>query len=113
MISELLPRSFRLSWNSPPKEHANGIIRKYIVNITEKYGQNVLIEEFFNTTTEIPSLHPHTVYLVSVSAFTIAEGPQSPVIEVLTLEDGKFNFRYYACMLLQNPGHEVYIANSE
>lgn len=87
-FSELKSRSFHLSWEPPLVENINGIIRKYIVNITEQLTGSQEILETLSTNLNIHSLHPYTTYLASVSAFTVDRGPFTQ-LEILTLEDGK------------------------
>lgn len=89
-VSDLMSRSLHLSWAPPLPETANGIIRRYLVNVTEMdSGDAALITVSFNSTLQIYTLHPHTSYLVSVSAFTVSEGPYA-VLEVETPQDGQF-----------------------
>lgn len=47
--------------------------------------------ESFNTSVQLYGLHSHTTYFVSVSAFTVDEGPYSPVTAIETLEDSEYN----------------------
>lgn len=87
VISDLESRSFHLQWGPPPADRANGIIRKYLVNLTEESSGRERILETFGTSLEVNDVHPHTTYLVSVSAFTVSNGPA--LLEVVsTLEDG-------------------------
>ena len=81
-------------------ENTNGIIRKYIINITEQStGEQLVVIETLNTTIRVHSLHPYTTYLVSVAAYTVGEGPYTPLLEVVTLEEGTLCIMYVACML--------------
>lgn len=86
VISNLESRSFHLRWDPPPTDRANGIIRRYLVNLTEERSGRERILESFSTSLEVNDVHPHTTYLVSVSAFTVSNGPA--LLEVVnTLED--------------------------
>ena len=72
--------SMLISWR-PPIDHPNGIIRKYVINVTEeKTGvQEQFITDQNNIT--IHSRHPFYYYRCVVSAETIAPGPWSrPVV---------------------------------
>lgn len=69
-------------------ESTNGIIRKYVINITEEFTGTQVILEALNTTVKIHSVHPYTTYLVSVSAFTVGEGPAA-LVKIDTLEDSE------------------------
>ena len=78
--------SLILSWNPPPTEHHNGIIRKYVVNATE---ENTGREFYIMTRSpaaefQLQSLHPHYNYTLAVAAITTDVGPFSYPVEVLT-----------------------------
>lgn len=66
-----------IQWESPAVEHRNGIIRRYIVNVTElETGK----QEQFNTINlnmTLASRHPSFQYRYLVSAQSIAPGPFS------------------------------------
>ena len=75
-VQAIDPTSLYLSW-SPPNEHPNGIIRRYLVNITE---QETGIQEHFVTeemSLTVYSRHPFYHYVCIVSAVTVAPGPWS------------------------------------
>lgn len=91
-ISDLESRSFHAHWAPPPITATNGIIRKYLVNLTDLSSGLERSMESFVPSLEIHSVHPYTVYLLSVSAFTVSGGPYA-VLEVPTPQDGKFNVR--------------------
>lgn len=86
VISDLESRSFHLDWAPPPIEATNGILRKYLINITELTSGAERIIDSFNTSLEVDNVHPHTTYIVSVSAFTVRGGTPA-TMEVQTLED--------------------------
>lgn len=82
--------SIYLSWNPPPLTSQNGIIREYYINILE-VDRGLEFEYMAGSTEfEITELHPYYTYEIWVSAYTIALGPSSDPISVLTLDDGKF-----------------------
>ena len=87
VVSNLEPRSFHADWAPPPIEATNGILRKYTVNIIDLNSGAERIIETHNTSLKIHNAHPHTVYSVSVSAFTVRSGP-SVTLEILTPQDG-------------------------
>lgn len=92
VVSELLPRSINIKWSPPTPEDRNGVIRKYLINITGKFEdilQPTLILESYNTSILILDLYPNSEYTISVSAFTIGAGPFTSELSVTTLEDGK------------------------
>ncbi len=92
MITELLSRSLHVSWDPPLPESANGIIRKYILNLTRQDTGRTLVKDSYNTTIAFRSLHPYTSYYLTVSAFTVSEGPYTAAIQIDTPEDGKLKF---------------------
>lgn len=102
-ISDLKSRSFHLSWNPPPTEDTNGIIRKYTVKLMEVLTEREELLETSNTTMRIHSLKPYTMYSVSVSAFTVSSGPFTPVVKVDTLEDGRLLILAYALVQGAHP----------
>ena len=67
----------------------NGIIRRYIINVTSVDDGEELITYSQTTATLVQNLHPFTTYACSVSAETVNPGPFSPPIVVQTPEDGK------------------------
>ena len=97
--SKLSSRSFYLEWEPPLFEDINGILRKYIINITDENRGTSFTLESYNTSAELYGLLPHTTYFVSVSAFTVDEGPHSPVIVIKTLEESESWYRlmYTGC----------------
>ena len=88
IVSDVESRSLQLSWEAPPTEVVNGIIRKYLVNLTALDSGAERIVESFATSLEINNLHPYTRYTISVSAFTVRKGPG--IVDVVEmLQDSK------------------------
>jgi len=54
--------------------------------------QNSVVLEAHNTTLLVSDLYPNNLYVISVSAFTISEGPFTEDLQVTTSEDGEFYF---------------------
>ena len=81
-------RSISLSWQPP--SIPNGVIRQYRVSFTEQDSS----QSWQLTTTslgrQITGLHPYYTYSVRVAAVTIAEGPNSSVIQIQTYQDGNY-----------------------
>ncbi len=100
MITELLSRSLHVSWDPPPLENANGIIRKHILNLTHQDTGRTIVQSSYSTAITIRSLHPYTSYYLTVSAFTVSEGPYTAAIQIDTPEDGKL-VANHACMYWQ------------
>ena len=86
--SSLSSTSISLSWDPPPFEHQNGIIRSYIINSTELETNKTFSYTSLGTSIQINSLHPYYEYQFSVTAVTISSGPPSDTIIVQTEEDG-------------------------
>ena len=83
--------SVYLTWEPPPHEERNGIIRGYLVNVTEtETGVMFQLSTMPNETElALSLLHPAYTYELSVSAVTVASGPYSVPIAVKTLEAGE------------------------
>lgn len=81
--------SITLTWNAPPEPTRNGVIRHYLVNITEE-DTGIGLYPFFTSTNSfvVPSLHPYYTYWCLVSAYTVDYGPFTDVLRVTTMEDG-------------------------
>ena len=88
-VSVINPRQVELVWAPPPMDKQNGIIRRYIINVTSVDDGEELITYSQTTSTLVQNLHPFTTYVCSVSAETVNPGPFSQPIVVQTPEDGK------------------------
>jgi len=80
--------SFTLNWELPQSSLRNGLVRYFIVSVTENETQTVSSYHVFDTMRELVGLHPYYNYIVEISAFTVDEGPFSSPITVTTLEAG-------------------------
>ena len=82
-------RDISLSWDPPPPREQNGIIREYLITVTEVETGSVL--EFISTTTSLSviMLHPYYTYQSAVAAMTIGVGPYSEVSTAVTHEEGR------------------------
>ena len=89
-VPTINPREFELLWVPPPMDQQNGIIRRYIVNITTNDSREELITYSQTTTALVLNLDAFTTYTCSVSAETVAPGPFSSAIMFQTAEDGMF-----------------------
>jgi len=76
-----------LSWDHPPEEFHHGVIRHYLINVTEQETERVLQLTSEETEITIGPLHPHYTYHCAIAAVTVAEGPFIN-ITVRTEEDG-------------------------
>lgn len=77
-----------LTWEPPPAEHVNGILRHYTVGYLE---QDTVLEfsVISNTTSlQLMDLHPYFTYIIRVRAETVSPGPFSYSQSVRLPEDG-------------------------
>lgn len=84
-----------LSWKFPELENRNGVIRYFVVNITNFQNNEMSL---FNSTSTLflaYDLHPYSTYFLSIAAVTISMGPFSKEISVTTLQDGMFQLAVY------------------
>lgn len=82
--------SIFLQWNPPPFEHQNGIIRNYIINVTELDTGVQFQYITANTQYTLYSLHPYYTYQFVISAVTVAPGPPTLPFSIQTNQDGNF-----------------------
>ncbi|PSN42210.1 hypothetical protein C0J52_11247 [Blattella germanica] len=95
--SALTSQSLQVSWDPPPAEGCNGIVRGYKVShqIAEEWYEKDEQETKVTTSlkTTIPSLQKYTNYSISVLAYTsIGDGIRSPPTYCRTEEDGMYYF---------------------
>lgn len=82
--------SIFIMWNPPVRQHRNGIITGYVINMTILATREVLQFLTFDSNYTVNFLQPFTVYNLIVAATTSAGiGPFSTVLTIQTLEDGK------------------------
>ena len=87
-VAEFTSDSISLSWNPPPFEEQNGLIRQYFVTITRN-DTGMSFQQTSNTTeTAIQSLHPFSTYTIAVAAETVDVGPFTEGVVVRLPEDG-------------------------
>ena len=69
--------TFVVTWQPPPAEERNGIIRNYVVNLTEL--ETGTVEQYFASDLNITITfrHPFYRYRYTVAAETISLGPYS------------------------------------
>lgn len=81
--------SAEITWDSLPLEDENGIVRYYVVNVTElQTGTRFQITSTIESAS-LSNLHPAYTYAVLVAAYTVGEGPYSDTFTFQTLEDGE------------------------
>ena len=84
-------RAITLTWFPPPAIQINGIIMKYVVNVTERETNQTWTFISFAQYIIVGFLHPHYHYECRVAAFTIAEGTLSSVVTVQTEQERELN----------------------
>ena len=80
--------SLFLSWELPPSEQQNGIIRRYLVNVSEVETGNGIELSTRDTNIIVSDLHPFYHYNCNVAAVTIGVGPYTLPITIQTLQAG-------------------------
>ena len=88
-FTNLTSTSVSLWWDNPPPEEHNGIIRSYVIDVTE--NDTGLIYHFTTTDMQyvVNTLHPAYAYIVQVQAVTVEAGESSSELVFITLEDSK------------------------
>ena len=78
-----------LSWQPLLPEQQNGLIIRYVVNVTTvETGEGFELVSALKKLT-VNSLHPHWTYIFTVSGETsVGVGPPSLAVTATTLEDG-------------------------
>ena len=76
-----------LLWNPPAFDSVNGIVQHYVVTILEQETGNTTQITTTNTNYTMIGLHPYYTYMCSVSAVTVANGPQA-FVTIQMPEDG-------------------------
>ena len=79
-----------LNWNPPDVDDQNGIVRYYVVNVTELQTGSIFQFTANATSLTVTSLHPAYTYEITVSAATIGPGPFSPTLSLHTDEAGGY-----------------------
>ena len=88
--------TLHITWQPPVEGERNGIIRRYVINITELNSGNEYELENSSTEITIQDLHPFYRYSYSVAAETVALGPSTPASIIEMPEDGKWIKLYLA-----------------
>ena len=76
-----------LHWLPPPSQDINGVIRFYIVRLTERHTGRQWSFFALDQDIRIGSLHPYYLYDFVVAAYTTGTGPFSQVFTVQTAQD--------------------------
>ena len=80
-----------ITWGEVPMRDRNGIVRKYRVYVTnsDQILQHMSTVDAHVTSLIVSSLVHNTDYCVQLMAYTVADGPLSACVDVITLEKGK------------------------
>jgi len=81
--------SIFLTWEPPPLEEQNGIIRHYEVVLLAIHTGETHNQTSTTTSITVTSLRPYTTYNCTVAAETVATGPFTTAIIVQTPQAGK------------------------
>ena len=76
-----------LSWDNPPTQEHNGLIRHYNVRILEIDTGKALQLTSNKTFIRVTELHPYYLYKCSVAAYTVADSPYIGYVTARTKED--------------------------
>ena len=82
-------RTISLSWDPPSLDEHNGIIREYLVNITEVDTGRTFERSSTVESLVVTSLHPYYSYSFTIAAITVGLGPFSEAVVVQTPQDSK------------------------
>ena len=85
----IVATSVTLSWQAPPEENWNGVIRFYYVFVTELESGRSFRLNSTKTNHLVANLHPYYTYNFSVAAVTVGAGPISDTITLQTSEAGE------------------------
>ena len=102
--------AINLTWEPPPAEHANGILRHYTVSYQEQESSLEFSVTSNTSSTTLLSLHPHFTYVIRVRAETVSPGPFSETQSVQLEEDGMFSvtqFIYFVYYFTIAPSSSV------
>ena len=78
-----------LTWEPPPIEMQNGVIREYRISIIEIRKNASQLRITTDTFVNVSGLHPNYDYNFTVTTVTIGPGPTSAPVTITTLEDGQ------------------------
>ena len=87
-VTPVNSRSVHLSWSPPLREHYNGVIRQFWINITEVDTGRKTQMTSLGTSLTVPSLHPFYIYWFSVAAYTVDLGPFTEPLMLQMPQDG-------------------------
>ena len=83
-----------LSWMLPPAIDINGIIQYYTVELDEVWTGHTFTFHPISPNISVRALHPYYIYQCRVAAYTVALGPFTSNLQIVTGEDGKQNLYF-------------------
>lgn len=90
MVTMVGSTSVEVVWSEPDSRGHNGVIRSYILLISEVEGETSFNLASTSTQVTVTNLHPFYTYRISVAAITISPGPYSTQVTITTLQDGMY-----------------------
>ena len=66
----------------------NGIVKFYVINLTEVESGMQSRHSINQTQITIENLHPFYTYNLTVAAVTVSEGPHTEVVSIMTDQQG-------------------------
>ena len=80
--------SVHLTWDPPNPMQQNGIVKFYVINLTEVESGMQSRHSINQTQITIENLHPFYTYNLTVAAVTVSEGPHTEVVSIMTDQQG-------------------------
>ena len=80
--------SVHLTWDPPNPMQQNGIVKFYVINLTEVESGMQARHSINQTQITIENLHPFYTYNLTVAAVTVSEGPHTEVVSIMTDQQG-------------------------
>ena len=88
-VTSVTSTALTLNWIPPDVDLQNGQIRHYLITVYERdTGGNFTLQTLANTQFTVGDLHPYYTYEFTVQAVTVAPGPVSTLVSILTPQDG-------------------------
>ena len=105
-------RTILLSWEPPPADQHNGVLRHYIIRVIEMETGQVRRYNSTTTSLQVPLLHPYYTYEWNVSAYTVGEGPHTNLSSVRTPQDSEFCLHTHVHCSYKEHGFSYFIQYS-
>ena len=83
----------------PSVESQNGVIRQYVVKVTEDETSAVVLHYTNSTQVTVEDLHPYYTYTCSVAAETVEVGPYSTTI-IIQLDEDRMQIKNFGKNLM-------------